>query len=301
MGRPPAGAAGARPGRPFAWLLIAVGGYWLARKLGWQDPGVLYLVGRFWPLLLIVLGCELLLGRRRKGLGLLVGGLLAAGALAVLALTGTAQLSPTSAVLALDEPRGQLSGARLLLETGGSELALRSMAEPGANLLSGTFEGVGAELDRERSEEQGVATISLEARAARWMRLADQPARWDVLLAPDLPLDLTIDAGGSTFVIDAERLRLSSLRLEAGASQGTLIAPASGPSRITVEAGAAVLTLVIPEGAAARITPELRASKLSASDRFTLEGESYVTPGWAAAGELLEITIEGGAASIELR
>ncbi|HEY1016891.1 MAG TPA: DUF5668 domain-containing protein [Herpetosiphonaceae bacterium] len=301
MGRAPAGEPRPRNGRPFAWVLILLGGYWLARRLGWQDPGVLYLVGRFWPLLLIVLGCEMLLSRRRKGLGLLVGGLLAAGALAVLSITGKAPLSPASAVVALDEPRGQLTGARVLLETGGSELSLQPMAEPGANLLGGTFSGVGAELDRERSEEAGVATINLEARAERWMRLADQPARWDVLLAPDLPLELTINAQGSTFTINAERLRLSSLDLEADASAGTLILPASGASRVTVEAGAAVLTLVIPEGAAARVTPDLRASKLNASDRFTLEGESYVTPGWETAGELLEITIEGGAASIELR
>ena len=287
-------------------LLITIGLVFLLVNFGFI-PGVtvLSLLG-LWPLLLILAGVDIAIGRRwpLAAVGIDVG-VIALG-LALLAsqptLFGTpfflvsgstggerdvtvARESATS--LALD-----LNGGAGRFRVSGGSTALVEAHSPNEDLRlrRAEFERGGQQaevrIDQTGSRRVGGATIDVETR-----------------IASDIPTELTINGGAGEFVVDLSNVTVSGAELNVGAASLTLTLPKpTAAVSIEVNAGASNIVIDIPEGVEARVTTSGALLSLRSSNaRVTPSGSTAETAGYGSATARVTVKVTAGASSITIR
>jgi hypothetical protein len=265
---------------------------------------------KFWPVVLILIGLDLALGRRANGLivapVLLLMGAGLIGGLVWHYWDWTAAPAGTRVVGQITQPLGTLQSARVELNFGAGELNVRSLPSSSTQLASAQFEGRGAnEVRRYFDEtEDGAGTLRL---TGDWWRGfpffgRDNTRRWDVALSPQVPIALDINAGASSINLDLRDLRISDLRLSVGAVGTNVTFPEKGKTRATISSGAASFDLTIPQGVAARIQHDGALNSLDVDEtRFPRDGNHYQSPNYDSADDRLELTLDTSVGSVTVR
>ncbi len=237
-----------RGDRSLFWpiVLIGIGVIWLLSNIGLIADLSLGILLRLWPLVLIVIGLDLLFGRRWPALSALIG--LGTVALVVALLLFAPQLGldtnePASLfglpiVTGIDEsnirtdrftePLGDAQSAEVVLDLYPGRTAIHSLADSDA-LIDAEITHVG-EIDFRVSGDRTKTVRLGQGEAIRFGPLIASGSRlvWDIGLTPEIPLDLSIDAGSGPADADLRQLRLQSLDVNGG----------SGPLEVTLPEGA---------------------------------------------------------------
>jgi hypothetical protein len=152
-----------------------------------------------------------------------------------------------------------------------------------------------------RSVEWKVPTEFIGEVLAPWKWAGREPPAWSVRLRQGIPIDLRVEAGACDMDLDLTSLQIGELRLLTGASGVQLRMPAAGETRAHVSAGAAGVRVIIPEGVAARIRVPTNLGEVSVDPgRFPGSGGQFESRDYAAAANKLDLTVEVGAASVNI-
>jgi hypothetical protein len=253
-------------------VIILVGVMLLVNQL---VPG-LQLLKYIFPLVLILLGIWLLLGRRL--------------------LTRKVEEEQFSL------PLGGAREADILLRHGAGKLEIRSH-DAVDQLLSGTFVG-GVEHEVQRSGDR----LQLKLRPPSDMffgfpGIYSTGYNWSLGLSCDVNLNLDLQSGADEAEMDLTDLHVGKLTVKTGASSTLIKLPASaGFTAVKVEAGAAKVSIRIPQGVAGRI--HTRGSGVSAinvdTTRFLASADGYQSPDYDAAINKADIIISTGVGSVEI-
>ena len=253
---------------PIFWpiLLIAVGVLFLMSNLGLL-PFSPWELWQFWPLILVVIGLDILLeislGRGRAG----------------------------GESLSID--RDTLAEAEVSFEFGAGELNVAAGAGPG-KLLEGEFtDDVEYQLRNQR--------LKVSSRPDWWGWWGWRHGhRWDARLTGDIPLKLRFQVGACQSNLDLSDLKVADLLLESGAADTRVRTPReAGVTRARIKAGAASVRLSVPEGVAARITATMAIGSFDVDTRrFPRSGSGYESPDYATAANKLDLSVEGGVGSV---
>ena len=215
-------------------LLIGVGVVWLLGNLGWIPTPSLRMLLRLWPLILIVIGLDIMFGRRSP----IIGGLIGLGAVAlviVLLLFGSSlgleALEPSGELqtLTFSKPLDSATSARITLDLERYPTTIEALST--SDLL------IDAELDTYTDVDFSArgnreVSVSLEPVAdygfdLDWIDTIASDARWEIGLSPDVPIDLTIDVGSGSATIDLIFLEISELEIDGGSGSTDLTLPES--------------------------------------------------------------------------
>ena len=291
-----------------ALLLIAIGIIVLLANTGVLSQQALERLGDLWPLLLVILGLQLILNHtlpRRQatliGLGataIIVIAALAYAALAPAAPFGTRQAESSHSI-------GGLTAATLDLSYGGATAEIQA-ATLGESLYQAHVDYPGSEnppaisLDR----ESGTLAIRESSTFSPFHLFGSARRHALVTLTDRIPWTIQIGGGATNLRLDLRHVRLVKLRVSGGADQVDAQLPSpKGTVRIEVSGGASNLTLRAPAGSQWHVAVSGGASAL------TINGSSFggigdferQSPGYAAATVRVDIQISGGASHIDLR
>jgi hypothetical protein len=234
--------------------------------------------GIIWPLVLILIGVEVLLSVTGRG--------------------GRMESQHLSL------PLNSASQATIQLNHGAGMLQVDASAEPGA-LVSGTFDG-GVEVNQ---SDQGMARrIELRpARQAFWdfpwgMGGYSHGFGWNVGLAPEVPLSLEVKTGASETNLNLARLKVLDLKLETGASATHLYLPESaGVTQGRINCGVASVDIHLPEQVGARIQVKSGLAGINVNPgRFNRMGDTYETQDYLTAVNKVNLFIETGVGSVNV-
>jgi hypothetical protein len=257
----------------WALVLIILGGIFLL-----QNTGVLArnIWGTIWPVLLIALGGWLLLGNfARRG-----------------------SMATQSSSIPLDGARE----AHVVIHQGAGRLVVGSGTDP-ATLASNTFDGELENIVRRDGDRLDVR-LRQERGWAFWMwpwNWSGTGWHWTMALNREVPLSLEVKSGASQANIDLHDLTVKDIRLDTGASTVDLTLPASGQVTGRVKAGAATVRIRLPEGVAARIRGSYGAGTMTVRGaRFPWGGSTYQSPDFDTASNRVDLTVEAGAATIDV-
>lgn len=200
-------------------LLIGVGIIWLLGSLNLLPAPSLRLLFRLWPLALVVIGLDILIGRRSP----IIGGIIGIGAIALiialLFLTPQLGFEPGGELQTLhfSEPLGGATSADISLDLERYSTTIDS--------LSSSEVLIEAELDT-------VTDVSFSARGNQekiirlepagdfsffdfdWDSLLIHDASWEIGLSPEVPIDLYVDVGSGSVVLELMGLDLSALEVD---------------------------------------------------------------------------------------
>ena len=291
-------------------ILIGIGVLALLQNYG-QLPGNFWqTVWRLWPIILVLIGVEIIIGQVR--MPWLLSFLLA---LAVIAATigSVVYLAWQSS-----EESPASTGEMQRVETGlqGATSASVRLSFGAGNLRVGatsTNNIMVADFLQARGQMQ--ARVSFSESGGRGSLRVDMPDNqvlpiftsgraneWTVNLNSTIPLDLRIEAGASTNDLDLTDLKLADLRVEAGVSTTTVRLAKTGRYSARLTGGLATTTVYVPQDVAARIRVEGGLSTVNVDEsRFPKLGDTYVSPNYDSASNKVDLVIEGGLTTISVR
>jgi hypothetical protein len=297
-------------------LLITIGLVFLLVNFG-LIPGVTALsLLNLWPLLLILVGVDIAIGRRWPLAALGIDLAVIALGLALVATqpafsgapfwfhdgpaggerdVSVARQSATSLSLEIDGGAGRFrvtGGSALLVEAHSNNDDLRLRSD-----LDKAGEHAEVRIDQSRNRRMGNATTDVDTR-----------------IASDVSTDLSVNGGAGEFVIDLRDVLISRAEFNVGAASLTLTLPKPTLSTsaatakpapevsIEVNAGASNIVIEVPDGVEARVTTEGALLSLRTSNtRVTVSGNTAETPGYGTATARVIVRVTAGASSITIR
>lgn len=318
-------------------VFIGVGLLWLLANLNLiPREGWLTLL-RFWPIFLIAIGFDIMIGRQSRLIGGAIGVSVVALAL-VLTLVGPEMgFAPATSATTdtIFEPLGAAESARIDLDLSIGETTITALADS-TNLLEAEITHLGELEFSAHGENQ--KTIRLREREHNlrfdWFDIfEDQNLSWDVSLSPEIPLDLSIDGGVGEANLDLSQLDITKFDLNSGVGDMTIILPATGSSyevdvevgvgkvelqledgidaTLKIEGGVGDTIVVVPSDVGARLVGEIGVGNINVpgsyshtnTDEDRIVGESGVweSANYDDASHKVTITFDGGVGNFTIR
>jgi hypothetical protein len=312
----------ASPERPRSILgptiLIGLGLLFLAQNFGWISGDFWLNIWRFWPVLLVAAGIELILGRSNWGSAIAVLVLvLAVGAIVAWSVWlgprvfrgdgvwagGAAGVAATERLV---EEIGNARQATITLNHGAGRLIVGALPTTSPSLLEADLaHGENTTIERQINRSNDQVQVSLRGRTVGSRIFGGDPLRdnWTLNLSPQAATDLRVTTGASDLNLNLRDLKVTRLDVNAGASSVNIVLPAAaGHTDAVIQAGMASVDVTVPEGVAARIRVRqgISGSNVDAT-RFPRVGEYYQSPGYETAANRVNLNVETGISSLNVR
>ena len=283
-------------------LLIAVGVVVLLGNLGYLAPISIRAVLSLWPLVLVLVGIEILLARRQPFLSLTLQLLAIAAGIALVAsqpagLFGAASSGATTTGESV--ARDGASSLELRVSGGGGRYEVRGGA---AGLVDARSTGGELEVRTERTGDAAEVRVSPAHDRFELFSLG-VPREVIVQVASDVRTSVHVEGGAGEFFIDLREVDASDASIEGGAGEFRVVLPRpKGSVPVAIQAGAASVTIEVPDGVEARVTTRGGALSLSSDNaRLEVRNGGAETSGYATATDRVTVSFEGGAASVRIR
>jgi hypothetical protein len=299
-------------------LLLSNLGY-----LPWESWGVLW---RLWPLLIIALGIDLLIGRRSMVGAIisavlifsLIGGIVLVALLAQNIPAVSNWIQPVSEWIQPPEfHTSHIEHSLTGVEQAEIDIDWSSVPgylsplEDSPNLIEGDIDYRG-ELTFDVDVRRGQADVVLESRYSVigfWLDDVRDHSdkRWDVGLSPAVPLALTLDAGSGPCDFDLTDLQVSSLVLDAGSGPIDLILPSSSTFQVEIDGGSGPITITLPESVGARVELDAGSGPFGPDSRFRLisgnrhDDGTWETDNYDTAEHTVLLKIDQGSGPTSIR
>ncbi len=199
---------------------------------------------------------------------------------------------------------GDASSAEVSIEMAAGQLTVGS--DPAVSLMEADFDYRPAtlkpEIDYTVRDGQGELDVSTPNRpglnVGPGMRYA-----WDVRLAQDVPMQLTVGIGAGETSLKLGSLWLTGLQVDLGAGDATV--DLSGDPRMDLEAdinaGVGELTLVVPRDAGVRIIGYKDGVGSYQADGFKIDGDYLVNDAYGSATVTYDIVLRRGVGDVVIR
>jgi len=289
--------------RSFFWpaVLILVGVFALLVNSGLVAPERLDRLADLWPLILVVIGLELLVRRSFQG----ANAELAAVLIVVLAIVGAAAyvaLGPAiptgTHTLDVSGKVGSLKQASVRVEVKAAQITMEG-ADIGADLYRAHVGYSGNRPDVAFAESNGDLQI-LQSNSSGFF-FQDRRFVLDLKLNTSVMWKIVVDSGASSDSFNLSSVPVSNIQLNTGASREdiTLGSP-SGSVPITVDGGALTVNVHRPKGVAASVAVSGGAVNLTFDGRqsHAIGTVTAQTSDYNGASDRYQVQVNGGASNV---
>ena len=284
-------------------LLVGFGTLLLLTVSGVAGLGIWFELVSYWPVLLILVGLKMILAPRAPLVGMAVVSLVIVATIAAAWVPLSVERIDDTPRIAYSTPLENTETFELGMGFVSGRVALRS--EPsGDRLFSAGFNNRPADVIHDHTGSFSKIYLSTDGFSVDYSDgegdfnlsgLAD----WDLMVSPDVALDLDIRAGAADLDLDLTHLNVRRVFVGAGASQVRIRLPDSGKTLVEIEAGAADIQITVPQGVAARIENDSFLNSTSIdSGRFPKADGEHRSPDYFTAEDRVDIDIEAGASSV---
>lgn len=284
-------------------LLISAGVLFLLNNLGIVDWNIWLSLLSLWPVILIGIGLDLLIGRRS-----MLGSLVVAVVVLALLFGGAWYLvqdsrpSGATETHTISQSLAGVSQAEVTIRAGAGGFRLGPLAEDG-QLIAGTVQLRPNQNLEESFETSGdKATYRLGIIGSNIILAPtlgrNNSEQWDLDLSQEAVIDLNVTAGAGDAAVDLTRLDLSHLAFHMGVGDATVVMPEQGQFQAKVDGGAGKLVIRIPPEMAARIQADSGIGSMQVDGEFQHVGDFWVTPGYENAENRVDIEVDIGLGTI---
>ncbi len=286
-------------------ILIALGVVFLLNNLGILPWSIWEVILRLWPILLIGIGLDLLLGRRSvlgSLLALILTFLILAGALWLMGID--LGVGPAAPGQEISQSLEGATRAEVSLNFGAGSLRARALPESGDILLDGIIRPRGREgIERNFSMRDGTAILVLRSSEPSFGPIlggAGGPT-WDLALNRQVPIDLQAEAGAGEVELNLSELQVSNLRVTMGLGQTTVILPAEGRFQAVIEGAIGQTTIIIPRDMAARIQADTGIASRQVPESYQHQGDLYTSSDYEGADNRVDLVVSQAIGNLVIR
>jgi hypothetical protein len=327
-----------RKARSMFWpiVLIGVGLIWLLVNLRIIPAFDLGLIFKLWPILLIVLGLDLIVGRKFPWVGSLIGLLAIGGVVAFLMMSPKLgiETSAQTKTETFSTPIGEAVSVDYHFEAASAPVEF-NVLENSNELINAVIVHRGRmNFDVTGTKDKSVR-LSETSDSSNWLTwdFSSDKLEWKIGLAPKIPTAIVLDGGSGSIAMNLSGISLSSLRADMGSGSSRFVLPksdqeytveidsgsgsinvsipettslsfalsaGSGAVNISLPAGAAIQVVVMDDGSGSLSLPSGLEKVTSGTTSLALG--TWQSPGYANAVNKILITIQSqGSGSISIR
>ena len=293
----------------FPLVLIAIGIIVLLANTGVLSPQALERLGDLWPLLLVILGLQLILNHTLpRQQATLIG--IGVTAIIVVAAVAYAALAPAASFgtqrFDSSERAGGLSSASLEVDYGAATIDVQA-GSLGDSLYQAHVDYPSGEnpptisLDR----ETGSLQIHESSSFSPFHLFGGRRRQMQITLTDQIPWSIQIGGGAANLRLDLRHAKLTKLEISGGAHQVDAQLPnPKGTVLISVSGGANNVTMVAPAQSPWRIAVSggVSAVTINGSSSQNLGGDfQQQSTEYGSATDRFNIEISGGASHVDFR
>lgn len=294
-----------QPYRSLFWplVLIGLGAFWLLVNFDVIAWSQLRLLLRLWPLLLIAIGLDIVIGRRSPVLSALIAIAVVAAAV-VLVVIGPSMGWTTDVELQTErytDVIGQATSAVVTLDLSDAHTTVQALTDS-ENLFDATLTYVGTiDFVVSGSTERSVELSHHRDSSDWWQRwpfgAADQD--WEIGLTPEIPLALTVGASSGGAVLDLSDLWLRSLTVDASSGGLELSLPAvDGTYEVRIDGSSGGMEIDIADHASIRIVLEVSSGEVEIRVGEDVDLDLQID---GSSGNVVVIPSEDAAVQVDVR
>ncbi len=282
-----------REGMVGAVFLIGLGTVFLLSNLGMINVNVWQLVIRLWPLLLVAVGFDLVIGRRSLWASL-------AGLVVLLALLAGAlwlygvRIETGQAVSGQEvrQPLGNASRGQITLESGAGDVVVRAL-DGSADLISGRVAtGMGRNVIEEYHVIGDQAIYQLrESGSSVVVGVGVGRRTWELGVTPTIPLDIRFNQGAGASELVLSELKISGLNVSMGVGQTRITLPATGQFNAKIDGAIGQIVIDVPKGMGVRIRSGLALANIQVPSGYVKAENVYSSPEYESAENRVELEI----------
>jgi hypothetical protein len=253
---------------------------------------------RIWPVILIAIGVDLLIGRRSLWgrllalvliLAVLAGGLWIGGV-----RIGSIQRGQRVEGQAVAQPLGGATRGMVRVDPAIGVVEAGALEAGSKNLVEGNIAlPRGADLTKAASVSGDTASLTLRMNGS-WFGPSindDDSMRWTLNLNRDVPLDLHFNIIAGQGLLDFSQLKIESLDVESVFGQAKVTLPAgSYRAHVSGVFGQTIVTLPTNAGVKVKVSAVFGSSSVPSG--YTRAGDWYYSPNYNTATHKVELTAE---------
>jgi hypothetical protein len=275
-------------------LLIGLGAVFLLGNFGYLPLSAWETLFRLWPLFLVALGFDILVGRRSWLLSLL-------GVVLILAILGGALWAMTAGPAAINAMQSQpirqelkgATSAQMAIEPGAGYLSLHKLQEPVALIMGGVPASEAMNIEQKYSIQGGVAYYELSSSgdAYSFPSGSSNVLRWDLGLTTGIPIDLNVDLGAGEAVIDLSGLDISAFQYEMGVGRLTLTLPVDRNLSGKVDGAIGRIVIFVPPDVGLHTSGDIGLVIIQAPENYVKDGSTYTSPNYNNADYKIDLEL----------
>lgn len=292
----------------WAFVLISFGVGIIGTGLGWWNNDIWTSIWRFWPLILIFIGLDLLTRDLALQPIIMIGALIVAGIFVYDVAVSTNPVLNRSEITSRTVTESALSAtlsenakrAFITVETGAVDFSVDGGTDKlfDGNLSSNVSK---ADITSSTTNDSATATISTPNIRDFWVGMTNLKNQLTLALTRAVPLDLTVNTGASKLNLDLSENQISNLTVKAGASSifARLGDKTVDNANVNIDAGASSIEIQVPKSYAVSVKSD---SGLSSHDLqgFTRSENTWTTTENESNAKKIQINIKSGVSSIRV-
>ncbi|MBU4203824.1 MAG: hypothetical protein KKD59_07735 [Acidobacteria bacterium] len=198
-------------------------------------------------------------------------------------------------------PLDGLVSARVILDTGIAKLNVSGGAD---GLLNGHFSYNVKRWQPEiiKEWEGDHAVVSVRQKKSTRIPIGPTKNVWDIELNDRIPIDLHVDLGIGESRLDLAGLDLEGLNVDVGIGEAWIDLSGVVPRdmRVRIDGGIGSTTVYLPRNIGVRVQVDKGLGSVSAHG-FDRDGDVYTNDAYRASDQTIEVTIDAGIGSVDLR
>jgi hypothetical protein len=267
------------------------------RLIGWGAWDILW---RLWPVLLVSVGLEIIVGRRSLWISILIVLVILAGLGGVIWFYGSGPVAGESmSGNQVNQILGDIGQADVTISPAAGDLNVEALKDSKSLVRGEVSTGRNQEVytDYEISGSTGYFKVD------SWS-MVNFPGSgvwdWDLALTDKVPLNLELTMGAGDMNADLAGIILTDLNLSQGVGQLTVLLTDKGDYRAEINQAIGSIEVGIPKGTGVRIEVSKAISSLSMPSGLEKRGGYYYSPNYDQADQQIELDISQAIGSIVL-
>lgn len=285
-------------------FLIGIGLIFLLANLGYLSVNVLQMVLTLWPILLIAIGFDIMIGRRS------IWAAIAGMILILIILAGSLWLfgvstSPGFTIQGetLQQTLDGATQAEVRIETGAGEVQIGATVLEGMLIEGSVPSGSNQRIESDYMVSDGVGHYLLrESGSTSFIPGANTGSMaWVLNLTQAIPLDLYLALGVGSFEADLSSLQVDQLSVKSGVGSTKVSLPAQDGLEANIEGAIGQIQVIVPTGVGIQLQADTAIVSLQVPPGFVRDGDMYRSPDYQASPEKIDLTVNLAMGNVVIR
>lgn len=272
-------------------ILVGLGLIILFDNYGNITINIWSLLLRYWPLMIVAIGIDVLVGRRKLWISVMISLILLAFILGLI-FSGAGRTGQRVEIETIQEPAGSITHAEIDLRYAVGEISLSGTSNSTYLIDAQIPESNYIEPNYNFSEENNSANITMWSWFGGFVFPSqDQQMNSDVILLDSVIYDMELGLGVGVLTSDLTELVITDIAINEGVGKVEIMLPDTGDYVLGINQAIGTMNIIVPEDLNVRFDVSRVVSGLNHPEGYTLEDSILISPNFNPEMDYIEVQV----------